>query len=103
MTHKRTEPRTQTQRKETLEFSLTHKRRHTQTHINYVTHHKANTRPRETQRDTDLHTNVNRRSRKLLRHQKFSAHIHIFYSQLDFPSEPGVANEILPKSCLTVA
>ena len=29
-----------------------------------------------------------------------------FYRQLDFPSEPGVANEILenePKSCLTVA
>ena len=32
--------------------------------------------------------------------------MHIFYRQLDFPSEPGVANEILenePKSCLTVA
>ena len=33
----------------------------------------------------------------------------VFYRQLDFPSEPGVANEILeilenePKSCLTVA
>ena len=29
-----------------------------------------------------------------------------FYRQLDFPSEPGVANEILenePKSCLAVA
>ena len=32
--------------------------------------------------------------------------IHIFYRQLDFSSEPGVANEILenePKSCLMVA
>ena len=31
---------------------------------------------------------------------------HFFYRQLDFPSEPGVANEILenePKSCLTIA
>ena len=34
------------------------------------------------------------------------AGIHISYRQLDFPSGPGVANEILendPKSCLTVA
>ena len=33
-------------------------------------------------------------------------HTHFFYRQLDFSSEPGVANEILenePKSCLTVA
>ena len=32
--------------------------------------------------------------------------LHIFYRQLDFPSEPGVANEILEneaKSCLAVA
>ena len=32
--------------------------------------------------------------------------IHIFYRQLDFSSEPGVAKEILekePKSCLAVA
>ena len=32
--------------------------------------------------------------------------IHFFYRQLDFQSQPGVANEILenePKSCLTVA
>ena len=32
--------------------------------------------------------------------------VHIFYRQLDFWSEPGVANEILedePKSCLIVA
>ena len=32
--------------------------------------------------------------------------IHIFYRQLNFPSEPGVANEILEneaKSCLAVA
>ena len=32
--------------------------------------------------------------------------ITLFYRQLDFPSEPGVANEILenePKSYLTVA
>ena len=31
---------------------------------------------------------------------------HSFYRQLDFQSEPGVANEILenePKSCLAVA
>ena len=31
---------------------------------------------------------------------------HLFYRQLNFPSEPGVANEILenePKSCLAVA
>ena len=30
----------------------------------------------------------------------------VFYRQFDFPSRPGVANEILqnePKSCLTVA
>ena len=32
--------------------------------------------------------------------------LHIFYRQLDFPSEPGVANEILKneaESCLAVA
>ena len=32
--------------------------------------------------------------------------VHLFYRQLDFPSEPGVAKEILEneaKSCLTVA
>ena len=32
--------------------------------------------------------------------------LHLFYRQLDFPSEPGVANEILEndaKNCLTVA
>ena len=35
-----------------------------------------------------------------------SSDLHFFYRQLDFPSEPGVANEILenePKNCLTVA
>ena len=35
------------------------------------------------------------------------SHAHIFlHRQLDFPSEPGVSNEILenePKSCLAVA
>ena len=37
---------------------------------------------------------------------KMYSQIHIFYKQLDFSSEPGVANEILenePKSCSTVA
>ena len=38
--------------------------------------------------------------------QKCLVPVHIFYMQLDFPSEPGVANEIWenePKRCLTVA
>ena len=33
------------------------------------------------------------------------AQVHIFYGQVDFSSEPGVANEILenkPKSCLVL-
>ena len=58
----------------------THKLRHSP-----QDEHKTHLRDRETQiytqrhrfthRETDLHANVNRRSRKLLRHQKFSAHI----------------------------
>ena len=39
---------------------------------------------------------------------KSTVRVHIFcFRQLDFPSEPGVANEIIlenePKSCLTIA
>ena len=35
-----------------------------------------------------------------------ASELHLFYRQLDFPSEPGVANEIMEneaKSCLAVA
>ena len=74
-------------------------------------------RNRTQQRDVDevtpLGTSIDTSSRKPVNgccnNYYFTSNykLHIFFCrQLDFPSEPGVANEFLenvPKSCLTVA